>query len=538
MLTNLNFIEVGQQWPPICEKHRMEMYSKNRELFEGEHAEVYTEDLKRIERVIGNFQQVISYPVVLNFQKLMSLKIADLLLGEPPQITVGDKESIEQTAIDTIEKTSDLINTSYQVAIDVSRFGDGLFYIRNNADGGLIDITQPSIWYPVISCDNVRDIQYHVLAWTYEVEERGTEHHYLKAQIHSKGSYEERILELVGSEIQKLISSEVIQTGLLDFAVIQVSNVITSDRATGLDDYTDIDSIIGELLVRIGQVSRILDKHASPSMSGPQTALERDPATGEWRLKTGNYFPRESRDDPDVTYITWDGQLAANFTQIEKLINLLYTISEMGSALFGDMTGTTGQAPSGTALKRLMISPLAKVNRIRMRFDGALKKALILCSQLGGKNITNLTDVDISILWQDGLPGDPKEDAEIINLRTAGKPTMSQIRVLTQFDAMSADDADEELAKIQDEEAASTPMPAAPFSNSPDASILTEGQVQVPTAAKESLNGAQMQSLLSIISSVSAGTLSRTAAINLITSSLPMSQVQAESIIEDNTGGV
>ena len=456
MLTNLSFLDIGERFPPKSEKDRLRMYQKNRELFESNHAEVYEEDLKRIERVIGNFEDVVSYPVVLNFQKLMSLKIADLLLGEPPIIKAGDEDSKEQETIKLIQEKSMLQNTSYQVAIDTSRYGDGLFFIRQGVDGGVIDLTNPSIWFPVVSPDNVREIINHVLAWEFMEKMDGTERHFLKAQIHGKGSYEERVYETTGGMIIKLISSETIFTGLDDFAIIQVPNIITTDRATGLDDYTDVDSIISELMVRVGQVSRILDKHASPSASGPASSVERDPITGEWKLKMGSFFIRESMDDPPVEYVTWDGQLEANFNHIEKLVNFLYTISEMGSAIFGDLTAATGQVPSGTALKRLMISPLAKVNRIRMRFDHALKDAINLASQLGGKNIVNLKDTDISIIWQDGLPGDALEDANIIEKRTAGSDTMSAKRALMQFDGMSSDDADKELEMIQDENAADT----------------------------------------------------------------------------------
>jgi len=142
------------------------------------------------------------------------------------------------------------------------------------------------------------------------------------------------------------------------------------------------DSIIADLMVRIGQIDRILDKHASPSMSGPASALEKDPVSGEYRIKAGNYFTRESTEDPAPGYIVWDGQLEANFKQVEKLINMLYTISEMGSALFGDLMSSTGQVPSGSALKRLMISPLAKVNRIRMRFDQLSKRQSLFAASL------------------------------------------------------------------------------------------------------------------------------------------------------------
>jgi hypothetical protein len=465
MLTDLTWLEQGKPFPPKCERQRLEMYAHNRALFECEHADEYELALRRIERVIGNFNEVVSYPIVLNFQKLMSLKIADLLFGEPPKIVAGDPETAEQKAIEAISESSDLLNTLFMAGIDVSRFGDGLLYVRKMGDAGVIELTQPSFWFPIADPENISRIQAHVLAWTF----KEGDNEYLKVYVHRKGAFDEYVYALssgaVGKQIDQMVSSTLNQkTGLADFAIIPVHNTITSDRVTGIDDYTDIDSLIAELMVRVGQVSRILDKHASPSVQGPQAALEQDPVTSEWRLKMGNYFPRDNKEDPPVEYITWDGELESNFKQIERLINMLYTISEMGSAIFGDLSSKTGEAPSGTALRRLMVSPLAKVQRIRMRFDAAIKKALKLCSQLGGKGVVDLTDKPIAINWQDGLPGDPLEEAQIMQFRTASKATMSQHRALKVYDGMTDKEADEEVARIQDEEAAANPMVTPPFS--------------------------------------------------------------------------
>ena len=165
----------------------------------------------------------------------------------------------------------------------------------------------------------------------------------------------------------------------------------------------------------------------------------------------------------------------------------------MGSAIFGDTTGSMGQVASGTALKRLMISPLAKTNRIRMRADSAIKKAFYLCSELGGKDVINLNNADISITWQDGIPADATEEALIIDKRTGGKATMSQKRALMQFDGMAEDDAEEELERIQDEEAMNNPIGEIPFAGGTES---TPTDITVPAATKQSLNGAQMQSFV------------------------------------------
>lgn len=472
MLTSLGFLNIGEKFPPKSESERLEMYMANNKLFENKHAEVYVQAFKRIERVISNFQDVVSYPVIINYQKLLSLKVADLLLGEVPTITAGKEGSAEQLTVDKISENTDLVNTAYQTAIDVSRYGDGLFYIYKENDFGQIDVSQPPIWFPIVSPDNIKKMLYHVLAWTYEVtDDQHGKKKYLKVQIHEDSRYTEREYLLDGGIIAKITKEDnTVQTGLKGNAIIQVPNVITSDRVHGMDDYSDIDSIISELLVRIGQISRILDKHAAPSVQGPSSALEKNPDSGEWQLKMGNFFPRDNKEDPETAYVVWDAQMDANFKQIELLINLLHAISEMGSSLLGDKDEGEGQAPSGTSLRFRLISPLAKVKRIAMRFEPALIKAIKLCSQLRGEGIVDLTKVPISVTWHDGLPNDPKEDADIMSSRTGNKATMSIKRALISYDGMSEEDADNEVAAIEEDETKVNPMSSmnVPFAGNND----------------------------------------------------------------------
>ena len=468
MLTNLNFLKVGEQFPPTIEEDRLRKYHNNKLIFEGKHDEAYKESFKRISRVIGNFDQIVSYHVIANYQKLISLKVADFLLGETPKIACGDDNSTHQASIDKIIENSDLINTCYSAAIDISRYGDSVLNVYKDDEGnGVIDITQPSYYFKVVDPRNIKKVTHHVLAHTYEVTDSkkglfGTKEEtnkYLYVQIHSKGFYEEITYQLdERNAIEKVIEdNNKVNTGLKDFAIVPIHNLLTSDRVYGMDDYSDLDSIISELEVRISQISKILDKHAEPSVEGPSSALTRDPDTGEWALKMGNYFPRDTNEDPSVKYITWDAQLEANFKIIEKLINILSTVSEMGSAIF-DNEQKSGQIASGTALRRMMISPLAKVNRVRMRFDSALKKAIKLCSQLGGEGIVDLSNECINIFWQDGLPSDPVEEANVMAIRTGNKATLSQYSAIQRLDKLSDEDAAKELEAIKEDERNNNPL--------------------------------------------------------------------------------
>lgn len=461
MLTNLDFLNVGAKWPPESELPRLLRYEDNRRLFENEHADVYADSFKRIERVIGNFNQVVSYATVVNFQKKISLKTADFLWIEPPKIKAGEDESPEQLAVQAIIDRSDLYNIGYMNTLDVSRFGDGLLLVYKEGSLGRIDVTQPNIWFKVVDPVNIQRPLYHVLA---TASGKKGEKRTLHVQIHSRGSYEERQYQLLdgvgqgrtGEHLGPFVTKTV-PTGLSDFAVIQIPNIITSDRCYGIDDYNDVDSIVSEILIRLAQISKVLDKHADPSVQGPLAALEKDPVTGQWKLKLGNYFARADKEDPPVEYVTWNGQLEASFKQVEKLIELLAVISEMGTAVFGNAENT-GQAASGTALRLRYVSLLAKIKRVSLRYTPALVKAIKLCSELGGPVLSKAA---INVVWQDGLPNDEKERAEIADIRTGKKPTMSQKEAIMYLDGKTDAQAAASYEQILEEEAAAAPVPAA-----------------------------------------------------------------------------
>lgn len=493
MLSNLDWLQMGEQFPPKDRdtQDRFEMYERNRELFDGEHAKIggiFEEDLKRLRRVVGNYDEVIDFVTLLNYHKLLSLKVADMIVGEKPIITCeNNKDTIE-----AIEENTLMFQKIYENVIDISRFGNGVFYIYEDGNKGNFDVSQPRFWIPVVDPMNGKKIVNQVMAWMSEEDDKK----YLTVQVHYKGYFEQYKYELIDSNDKKLgkivtdlygrtllqtdsscytignkLSNETVQTGLDDFAIQITSNVVTSDKITGIDDYGDINSLICELMVRVGQVSKILDKHSSPSVNAPSSAAEQDPETGEWMLKMGNVFFRDSNDDPAMEYITWDAQLEANFKQIELLLNQLYVLSEMGATLLGgeDKNGTNA---SGRALKFKMISPLAKVKRITMMIDPVIKNVIKLVSQLGGENVNNLTNEKINILWQDGLPNDALEEAEIIEKRK-NSGTLSTKKALIRFDNLTEDEAEEEVEEINNENSMNNPLAMSPFSG---ANVPTGGE--------------------------------------------------------------
>jgi hypothetical protein len=452
LLTNMNFLNIGAPWPPPSELERVTLYKQNRDLFEGKHDKVFKDWI----RLLRDDQQA-TLEVILNWPKRLTTLFADLLLGEPPQIEAGDEGSQEQEVVTRIIEDNNLFNTAYEVALDVSRFGVGLFKIRHD-ERAIVEAQTPLVWFPVVQPDNVKDVSAHVLGWDYEAEEQtiwgARMQRYLKLEIHEKGRITTRLHKLAAGNIAGLVEESIVQTGVDDFLVVPVFNLSTSDRLTGLDDYSDLDSIVQELEIRMAQISRILDKHADPNMCGPDSALEQDPQSGQWTFRGGGkYFP-VGQGEQAPAYVTWEGQLDAAFKELDVLMEQFYTLSETSAAAFGQLKA--GLAESGSALRRLMMAPLAKTNRIRLRFDPAMRNVLMLASELevvqGARDAVKLEEIHIT--WQDGLPDDDMEETQIEATRySAGLTSLES--ALMRLDGLEGEALQAEIDRIKAERAGS-----------------------------------------------------------------------------------
>jgi hypothetical protein len=458
MLTDLNFLNIGEPWPPKIEKARLNRYQDNKYLWQGHHDMVFN-DWQRLLRA----DQLAVLEFVFALPKRLSTLWADLLLGEPPRIMAGEQGSEQQDLVDKIVKDNELITVAYEVMIDTSRYGDGLFKLRKEDGKVVIEGQPPALWYPVASRDNVRIITAHVLAWTFDVTTldghgRKTKTTYLRVEIHTKGQIENKVFTIEkgmhGKTIEKPVDLAewapgrlpIEKTGIDDFLIIPVAGLRTTDEYHGMDDYSDLATLLLEIETRFGQISRILDKHADPSMFGDADAIEKDPNTGEVVFRAGGkFFPSVDGGTPPG-YITWDGQLVAAFTELEKLIEMFYLVSETSPAAFGQMNA--GLATSGSALRRLMMAPLAKVNRIRLRLDPSLKKLLTLAAELGGSTPPESIDIH----WRDGLPEDPSEQATIEGARKLAGNT-SLYSSLRRLDGGTDSEIQDEIDRIHEDNA-------------------------------------------------------------------------------------
>ncbi len=468
MHTDLSFLEPGAPWPPRCDAERLERYALNRARFEGRYREHGRE----------------SY---MNYFRLVTLKLADLI-GKP-SVSAGlsrietSADPEREDAVWDVVHESGVESLAVKAVYDMSRYGDAILRVGKGRNGrSRVSLVRPDIWFPTVDANDIGSFQEHILAWVsdgddmadgpadagdikgpiarakalwlekrraYTGNAQEPKKFTLVCEIHTPGFVEKRRYAIKNGRIGALLYSETTPTGLSDFAIVPVQNCVTSDRAYGQDDYGQIGSIAAELETRFEQIAKVLDKHTEPSMQGPACALSRG-EDGEYRLKTGEYFVNQEDGDEragQISYLTWDAKLDANFSFLEKLTKHLYALSEMGGALLGDFD-RFGSIPSGSALRRLLFSPLNKAARVRAELDAKLKKAIVLCLAQDG---VDLSDAFVTIRWADALPNDKLELAEIVSKRAGGAKTLSAVSAIKALDGVDDEEAAAEVGRIRDE---------------------------------------------------------------------------------------
>jgi hypothetical protein len=481
---DIGYFKVSADWPPKEELPRLVTYENNRKLWEGDHEEVFRARWEKLLRAPEDKE----YRMSINAHRRITTLFADLVFGREP--TYKSKETDYLDSLIGRDTSEPLQRISYEVAQDFSRYGVGIYKVYFDGARSRIAAQPPCYWFPVVNPMNIKEIEQHIIAYRYKMADG----FYLAVEVHERGKLTQetwamnrdgtRIIALEGEPIEQA-------TGVDDFLVFPCINSTTSDSLFGKDDYSDINEVVSELEVRHAQVSRVQDKNADPVLTGPRTAIKMNPDTGKPFVDiVGGRYIGGTKDDMPYSYLTWDGMMSANFTEVGNLMELMYFLSETSPAAFGKLE--QGLAASGAALRRMMIPTLAKVDRMKMAIAPALRGAMIAASCLDKERVVAgaVELEDLSVTLNTGLPIDPSE--VLVNqttLLSAGLTTKK--RAVMELFGMNEDDAEQFVIEIAAETKAERPPapeapPVTPFIQinsiekqkpvTPSANLVTEPQ--------------------------------------------------------------
>lgn len=464
--------KVGQYFPHEDHMKRIQRYRENKELFLGNHYEILDKETD----VLNSYQERLIY-IAVNLAGLICKKSADFLFGENALYSAGKgDDSAEQVKLEEWVRENDLNITNYESSLSNAYRGDSYYKIRWGQEHEgmvpkeidpfrvIIESQNAEYVFPEPYPNDVTKILAYHVAIPVEVEGSdggeyilNVESHYPNKIINRQFRMNPITVNVQGVPTQWRIYAEVegaeeIETGVPFPLVVHVPNYSTDDSWEGIDDLTELRPLMSELNTRLSQISEILSKHADPLLVVPQGALVED-EDGKPIYKVGVDKVFETvAGEQEPKYITWNGQLEYAFREIERIIELILIQAEIPSIVVGLGDGGTSGS-SGLAIKWRMNSLLAKINRKRQYYDKGLKRVFTIAQLLEQDRLGKL-DYQLfapHIKFKDGLPEDEMEKAQIMQIRTGSKATISQKRAIMELEGISEEQAELILAEIEDE---------------------------------------------------------------------------------------
>lgn len=505
ILYSLDFLAQGNLFPPPSQWARLQTYSDNTKLFKQQVAEVLEPYSQRIREITSRFANIDwenytgrFYEMELDYFQLISLKTMDLVCGENPTVSSKPKrtppsveptpdtelEAMDEAAqkiaqetaelawkdnLDEITNDTKLFKKLQSAVLGLSYCGDAIARIYKDGKKNNCTITSPAMWFPVVDREVKENILYHVLAWvectTPNEQDEKKKVYILRVQIHEKGRYtnytyackpEKAVNNVIGPhnlnvsvptfKIGGLLEEEKpVNTGLSDFAIVHLSNVVPPDTIFGINDYDRIVPILAELNVRYTLESFVLDKHSAPTMALPESAFFQN-RLGEWVPAVGGAV-KTKNGEPLPSYITWDAAMTANHAIIEKLEKHLYSLSEMGAVINDD---SFGASQGYEALETRMTNAKLKARRIAQNLTDPLKKIIALLSEVG---YTRIDESELSVQWNEGLPTNEYRETDIATKKVGNKAIFDVATVLQEHFGKTKEEAEAIADKIGESEA-------------------------------------------------------------------------------------
>jgi SPP1 family phage portal protein len=452
--------KVGEVFPPVEHQERINRYKRNKQLFKGNHFEVF-------DKYNSNNKELLY--IAMNLASIICKKSADFLFGEPFR-ALADKHEVQE-AFERFINDNDLHITNYETALANAYRGDAFYKVRYGQTYGgkfsteldpphvIIEAQNAEYVFPEVDPANVKNI----IAFHIAVPVKDGKKWFLKVESHYAGEIIYRTLVIKPHETNRdgtiksfLIQGEIVEdaqsvtTGVPMPLVVHIPNFTTDEDWQGIDDLSELTPIFDEINNRLTQIANILDKHADPALAVPAGTIGEDEfGNPVFNIAVNKVFEIDGQEDAKPQYITWNGQIYEAFQELDRLTEMAFTIAEIPSVVLGKGdSGTSGS--SGLAIRWRMNSLLAKINRKRQYYERGLKQVLLVAQML--EIVTETANYELTkpqLVFQDGLPKDELEVANIMAIRTGNKQSMSMKSLLMRFENMTEAEAEAELERIE-----------------------------------------------------------------------------------------
>lgn len=463
--STLKLHELRSDWPPTRDEERLTAYSLYTALIENRPSDVF-DDLR------GREDQSDKISLALALPELVTSVWADAVWSDPPTIELQASGAEDRwQAIDTANDFSEI--GGWESVFGAAGWGTSVLRLRRDETRTarwdtdvVIEEIDPAIYFPVLKRGSARDVESIVLAWSEDRSDPDAEKAdiWQVREVHDvvNGQYQiERFERREGGPFSRdsWRSVKFEQPAGVDFLpFVDLHAKRWRSRYWGVSELARNVTLFDEMDNTLSNIAEILEYHGKPMLQVPASVIYGGTLTKGADRAMGIRRP----EDKDIArYITYDGQIDAQLADLDRLLELALLVSEVPRTYFG--VGVAAQsAPSGTSLKLQLQNYLKKADRYQRAESKRLRELVPMALALDGKVAKGrLLDMMPKITHGSPLPADDEQEARIEQgLFGAG---MSSLELsLRKLRRVPADEIDDEIARIEDEKAASVAaLPAA-----------------------------------------------------------------------------
>lgn len=452
-------------FPREADQQRLARYEHFDKLYKGNHYDAY---LKAGGKNVARQYERLKY-IAANFAGLMSRTLADVLFGENLVVDVNPDDKQDdpnQLFVDALMEQNQLITQLYESELVNSRKGDDVFKIRSGQRNPLvtdspneviIEQIGPNNYFPEFDASSGRNNAYRdILMMKFN---QGKDVYYHK-EIHIPGeiiheiwSYDENAKRLGAQHDPKDFGyQEMEQTGINRSLIFHTPNVRDGSGFWGTSDYSDLDSLFYAINNRLTKSDAAIDKHGDPLLAVPPGVIDENGQVHKsdmGLIEVDNETPGFNKPE----YIVWDAKLEAAWMELDKLLSILFAVSEIAPALFG--MDKDGKIESGRALKFKLLTTIRKRNRKRLYYDQTIKDMIQTSQEFALAN--NLTvngqkPQDVirpTVKWSDGIVNDETEQVDIA-VKRIDAGLSSAADEIAKLDGLTPDEAQAKADKIRE----------------------------------------------------------------------------------------
>lgn len=453
----------GEQIKDIAELEKLE------ELFEGEHWEVFKNDvisrLKLGYQVTeeGYFTNMLNGKMTSTGVNAESFFISENILGEctdtyttlmltdmPDIISESNQDWINETI-----KRTNFHDILMECANKQSYLGWAA--VKSRLVDNLVeyDIIPNEYIFIVPKSDNKNKIDYILYAYKLvSVDNKTTtlitEEHYIDKIVYINYIVEndtvKSILPMVNDGLnperryETYYSWEENTTG--NFLISFLNNSKKDDLLGETDyNYTAITQQ-REFAIRGTQTAISMDKTLNPTLQVPENLFQKNPVTGKMEANVVGKAIPTAEGDKEVKYVEYDGKYSTIMDYQDVLRGNICRQLGISPIIFD--LGNGANIPSGTALKKALFRTIAETKKKQTQMTTFIQQLI-----KNGYNLETGLDIgDVSVSWSDPIPLDMLEMAQIAQIRTGNQPTLSQNSAIMLLDGKTEEQANNEINKI------------------------------------------------------------------------------------------